>query len=1533
MSDNAGSGYIESGGSSRVGISARLSKYRRTNPTRGVTPELKEADCVRMVLFNTQRTSVAVAWEELRAILNPEMFASIVALKRVTYRNRNPRIDLWARGETAASLVRIIRQMSRRRTPGLVSCMRENGVLNSGLKMRETPLSNWRIALWRSYIDRQVDAQPQVQWSRERSYSFMSMNVNGFHSKKLQVEDVLRKEKVAVCALQETLVSDRNYPIRLGDYNTFAIPWQEGFRGQALLVDSALSAYEIPHEEFGNHLLHVKISGLDLVKRPVHVLAVYLPSGGNFRRARTEVMKCIVRLYTSILESDNGAPVVCLGDFNMPPERLEKLLKDEGDKVYRAVPVGSQMTRFPKGIKPQSIDHMLYSPGATSILRPPRVIRSYALSDHRPIVSKLRVVSIDPPLKPVKTRIDVKMMRREGEAIVHDNRWTALLVEEPIDVGELTSLNERFISTTDSVLRSYGVKVDCVDPRERMPRNVKQSLQRYKEWSKKLAKEATAGDVQDSTMGRYRVAKRKFKKLKRDYEMKSRDRHYNRITDDCLSYDYKNVWSRLRAGVETRSRGDSLPPVRDKDGNLVVEPDKILAEIAGHYQTITDYDPLKLSKDPKHWAAIDLGEPEPELSGINHPLKWMEIVEAIRGMNRNTSPGKDEIHINVLKSLVREESMANLAQDPRFKRPDLVMVDLPAKEFAEPLTPFGKALFKVLCAVWELELLPDQWNEVYLVNLFKHGNPEHLTNYRGISLISSALKVLLGVMCKRLSSSIDAAELLVPEQGGFRQREESIGQFLSLAEIVRRRHLVGKSTVGVFIDFQKAYDRVHHEALYRILEHMGVRGKSLNLIKYIYGNSKMTVRAGGRLAPSFRMWRGNRQGCPLSPLLFILFVNSLLKDSTAGGVEVPKSKHVLWDKVERKCPGLFYADDVVGLEETPAKAKEFAQGVWRWGQKWGMDMGIPKCGVICWAAGPIVRNQHRNIVYDTPAGVIPKVESYKYLGVDINSDLVDSRGNLEGRANVEMAFSRSQAAKGKKVLHQLRPLLTDRKCPLYLKTMLIRNFVMSKMLYGAEFIGWKKRNADPMQAVVNTAVKWAVGARGTTNLFEGFTLCYELGLPTIEEEINGRRARLIAKLGSGQKKLKTWIQILFDSGFTHMKRTWITLWGHPVHLETKYSPLLAGDEDISDQWHHFFKFWYEADKDGKKRLKPEYAHFTFAQMVAKFKSSALYLGIEDYPDPSKTNPLRPWAARDSVYAMHVRSNRFLSTSVMRANEIRAKLDVEGFLMAELSESHSWALEAGFVVTQFDYTAERDSQIFGIVGPKGRTPYESATIRTVREVTLEKAMTRNKSRTFAYYDTFCFGATRGFIRTSLSRPDLCDGVRWLVSIRSNAFPKVNARWNAIARTGGTPTFEKGCCPLCNEAIDSDYGWVHLLMWCTHTEVEAARVKFLSLPLECLSLADGVLESFVQLKDIMGLSIRNLDEGAKAIYLCGGVVDNRFYQHTYHLGYGQLDATPIGLPSYGYVYTASFLQEVAPLWNSAMGSRIYGVDFDLDPDLES
>ena len=103
-------------------------------------------------------------------------------------------------------------------------------------------------------------------------------------------------------------------------------------------------------------------------------------------------------------------------------------------------------------------------------------------------------------------------------------------------------------------------------------------------------------------------------------------------------------------------------------------------------------------------------------------------------------------------------------------------------------------------------------------------------------------------------------------------REENIGP----APIT---HQQSPSSVYLcFVDFQKAYDRVPHEALLAKLRYYGVTGRTYSFIETLYSRSVMQIRVGESLSEPVELKRGLRQGCPTSPILFSIYINDILPE-------------------------------------------------------------------------------------------------------------------------------------------------------------------------------------------------------------------------------------------------------------------------------------------------------------------------------------------------------------------------------------------------------------------------------------------------------------------------------------------------------------------------------------------------------------------------------------------------------------------------------------------------------------------------------
>jgi hypothetical protein len=350
------------------------------------------------------------------------------------------------------------------------------------------------------------------------------------------------------------------------------------------------------------------------------------------------------------------------------------------------------------------------------------------------------------------------------------------------EVQDLVSEQEKAFSTTfDAVCRRHGVKKDHKPKTKQVfPRKLKSMLQTVKRYSAQCNATRGAGRMQLA------IAQVRFREAKRVWMIRTKQKFYSNVVNDFIAHDHKEVWRRPSSRTRPNATSNAIHPVKDKKGNMCYRAEEILAVMKDHYEELLTYDPKGWSQNEVHWEQKDLGDPRPLLVGLNDELSWPEILITIRESNRNTAPGKDGVHVNILKALVLEECMTWVSRrNPAFVRPDNVRIDLPERDLPPvPLTHMGKAFFALLERTWQTGCIPDSWNQVYITNLLKGGDPENTDNYRGISLISCAFKVLISIMANRLSRAAEDVGLISREQGGFRKREEAVAQAIALAEIV-----------------------------------------------------------------------------------------------------------------------------------------------------------------------------------------------------------------------------------------------------------------------------------------------------------------------------------------------------------------------------------------------------------------------------------------------------------------------------------------------------------------------------------------------------------------------------------------------------------------------------------------------------------------------------------------------------------------------------------------------------------------------------
>lgn len=184
---------------------------------------------------------------------------------------------------------------------------------------------------------------------------------------------------------------------------------------------------------------------------------------------------------------------------------------------------------------------------------------------------------------------------------------------------------------------------------------------------------------------------------------------------------------------------------------------------------------------------------------------------------------------------------------------------------------------------------PQSWREAVISIIPKEGkDKKECSSYRPISVLNVDYKLFASILSKRLESIVP--ELMDLDQTGFvlnRQTQDNLRRTLQVMSHITSENI---SAMLISLDAEKAFDSVGWEYLYRVLARFGFKEDFIKCIKALYSSPAARIRVNGHLSQTIYLERGTRQGCPLSPTLFALFIETLAQamreDSEIKGIMI-----------------------------------------------------------------------------------------------------------------------------------------------------------------------------------------------------------------------------------------------------------------------------------------------------------------------------------------------------------------------------------------------------------------------------------------------------------------------------------------------------------------------------------------------------------------------------------------------------------------------------------------------------------------------
>jgi hypothetical protein len=262
--------------------------------------------------------------------------------------------------------------------------------------------------------------------------------------------------------------------------------------------------------------------------------------------------------------------------------------------------------------------------------------------------------------------------------------------------------------------------------------------------------------------------------------------------------------------------------------------------------------------------------------------------------------------------------------------------------------------------------------------VFKRGDPADLDNYRGIAVGCALGKIYSLVLHARLSAWSEDGGHRARGQAGFRHGKRTADHVFVLKHLIDRTRAPparGRRLFACFVDFTKAYDLVRRDLLMECLADLGVHGKMMAAIASMYWEAPVSAKSGLDAGDVFSTTRGVKQGDPLSPLLFGLFLDRV---EAWLGQHAPECGVQLGADLVRV---LLYADDLVLLAESHVHLQRLLEALHLFCQRYSMRVNVAKSAVVVFGC-------RKPRACDVPAGgwlyageALPHVDEFRYLGV------------------------------------------------------------------------------------------------------------------------------------------------------------------------------------------------------------------------------------------------------------------------------------------------------------------------------------------------------------------------------------------------------------------------------------------------------------------------------------------------------------------------------------------------------------------------
>ena len=189
---------------------------------------------------------------------------------------------------------------------------------------------------------------------------------------------------------------------------------------------------------------------------------------------------------------------------------------------------------------------------------------------------------------------------------------------------------------------------------------------------------------------------------------------------------------------------------------------------------------------------------------------------------------------------------------------------------------FWPPLLSLLNSCFSLGQIPAKLCVSLITPVFKKGDPTQACNYRPIAVSDPILELYAGILNKRLVDFTEEHNYRSPARTASRPHISTLHLTFALQTMIELAKSKRRTLYCCFLDLKSAYDTVHRPLLWTIVAKLGVHDEMLRAIQSLYSEARYAMKVGNRIGQSRISLTGLKQGCPLSPSLFGIFLDGII---------------------------------------------------------------------------------------------------------------------------------------------------------------------------------------------------------------------------------------------------------------------------------------------------------------------------------------------------------------------------------------------------------------------------------------------------------------------------------------------------------------------------------------------------------------------------------------------------------------------------------------------------------------------------------